>query len=70
MMRAATMQPSRDIPSLHPACPSCGRALRFARTVPEPTVSQRFRPSAAANAASGSRNPPTSILDRNKPKSS
>ena len=30
MMRATTtMLPSRD-----PACPSCGRALRFVRTVP------------------------------------
>jgi hypothetical protein len=34
MMRAMTMQPPRDIPLLHPACPSCGCALRFARTVP------------------------------------
>jgi hypothetical protein len=34
MMRAMTMQPPRDVPLLHPACPSCGRALRFARTVP------------------------------------
>jgi hypothetical protein len=34
MMRAMTMQPSRDVPVLYPACPSCGRALRFARTVP------------------------------------
>ena len=34
MMRAMTMQPSRDVFLLHPACPSCGRALRFARTVP------------------------------------
>jgi hypothetical protein len=33
MMRAMTMQPSRDVPLLYPACPSCGRALRFARTV-------------------------------------
>jgi hypothetical protein len=35
MMRAATMRPSHDIPNLYPACPSCGRALTFARTVPE-----------------------------------
>jgi len=34
MMRATTMQPSRDVPLLYPACPSCGRALRFARIVP------------------------------------
>jgi hypothetical protein len=35
MMRATTiMLPSRDIPLLYPACPSCGSALRFARTVP------------------------------------
>jgi hypothetical protein len=34
MMRATTMPPSRDVPLLCPACPSCGRALRFARTVP------------------------------------
>jgi len=34
MMRAMTMQPPRDVPLLYPACPSCGRALRFARTVP------------------------------------
>ena len=34
MMRALTMQPSRDVPLLYPACPSCGHALRFARTVP------------------------------------
>jgi hypothetical protein len=34
MLRAAMMQPSRDVPLLYPACPSCGRALRFARTVP------------------------------------
>jgi hypothetical protein len=61
MMRAMTMQPSRDVPLLYPACPSCGRALRFARTVPGRTVSQNSRHSAAANAASGSRNQPTSI---------
>jgi hypothetical protein len=34
MMRATIMLPTRDIPLLHPACPSRGRALRFARTVP------------------------------------
>jgi hypothetical protein len=34
MMRATTMQPSRDHPVLHAACPSCGRALRLARIVP------------------------------------
>ena len=34
MMRATTMQPSRDVPRFHPACPSCGRALSFARTIP------------------------------------
>ena len=34
MMHATTMQPSRDISLLYPACPSCGRALRLARTVP------------------------------------
>jgi hypothetical protein len=34
MMRAMTMQRSRYVPLLYPACPSCGRALRFARTVP------------------------------------
>jgi hypothetical protein len=34
MMRAITMLPSRNIPPLYPACPSCGRPLRFARTVP------------------------------------
>ncbi len=34
MMRAMTMQPSRDIPLVYPACPSCGRALSFARTIP------------------------------------
>ena len=33
MMCATTMQPSRDVPLLYPACPSCGRALQFARTV-------------------------------------
>ena len=32
-MRATTMQHSRDVPLLYPACPSCGRVLRFARTV-------------------------------------
>ena len=35
MMRASTMQPSHDVPIHYPACPSCGGALRFARTVPE-----------------------------------
>jgi hypothetical protein len=35
MIRAATMQPSHDIPLAYPACPSCGRALCFTRTVPE-----------------------------------
>jgi len=35
MMRATSMLPYHDIPLLYPACPSCGRALRFARTVPE-----------------------------------
>ena len=35
MMRAVTMQPSSEIPLLYPACPSCGRALRFARTIPK-----------------------------------
>jgi hypothetical protein len=34
MTHAMTMQTSRDVPLLYPACPSCGRALRFARTVP------------------------------------
>ena len=34
MMHAMTMQPSRDVRLLYSACPSCGRALRFARTVP------------------------------------
>jgi hypothetical protein len=34
MMQATTIQPSRDDPVLHAACPSCGRALRLARTVP------------------------------------
>jgi hypothetical protein len=34
MMRATTMQPSRDVRLLYPACPSCGRALIFARTIP------------------------------------
>ena len=34
MMRAKPMQPPRYVPLLHPACPSCGGALRFARTVP------------------------------------
>ena len=34
MMRATIMPPTRDIPQLYPACPSCGRALRFARTIP------------------------------------
>ena len=34
MMRTMTMQPSRDVSPLHPVCPSCGRALGFARTVP------------------------------------
>ena len=34
MMRAVTIQPSRNVPLLYPACPSCGGALRFARTVP------------------------------------
>ena len=29
MIRAMTMQPPRDVPLLHPACPSCGCALRF-----------------------------------------
>jgi hypothetical protein len=33
-MRATMMLPTRDIPLLYPACPSCGRALRFARTIP------------------------------------
>jgi hypothetical protein len=33
MMRTI-MQSSRDLPFLYPACPSCGRALHFARTVP------------------------------------
>jgi hypothetical protein len=33
MMRA-TMQPSHNYPMLHPACPSCGRALSLTRTVP------------------------------------
>ena len=35
MMRATTtMLPSREIPQLYPACPSCGSALRFVRSVP------------------------------------
>ena len=34
MMRATMMLPTRDIPLLYPACPSCGRPLRFARTIP------------------------------------
>jgi hypothetical protein len=36
MIRATTMMlPCRDLPLLYPACPSCGRALRFARMVPK-----------------------------------
>ena len=34
MMCATTMQPSPDQSVLYAACPSCGRALRLARTVP------------------------------------
>jgi len=34
MMRATTMQLSREVPVLYPACPSCGRSLSFARTIP------------------------------------
>jgi transcription elongation factor Elf1 len=37
MMRAMTMQPSRDILLVYPTyptCPSCGRALNLARTIP------------------------------------
>ena len=34
MMRTTTMVSFREIPLLYPSCPSCGRALRFARTVP------------------------------------
>ena len=34
MMRAMTMQPSRAISLVYPACPSCGRALSFARAIP------------------------------------
>ena len=33
-MRATMMRPTRDIPLLYPACPSCGRPPRFARTIP------------------------------------
>jgi len=33
MMRAA-MRPPRNLPFLYRACPSCGGALGFARTVP------------------------------------
>jgi len=34
MMRAMTMQPSRDVLLVYPTCPSCGRALSLARTIP------------------------------------
>ena len=34
MMRTMTMQPSRDILLVYPTCPSCGRALNLARTIP------------------------------------
>ena len=34
MMRAMTMQPFRDILLVYPTCPSCGRALSLARTIP------------------------------------
>ncbi len=34
MMRAMMVLPSRDIPLVYPACPSCGRTLSFARTIP------------------------------------
>jgi hypothetical protein len=34
MIRATTMQPSRDAPLPNAACPSCGRDLHFVRSVP------------------------------------
>ena len=34
MMRAMTMQPSRDVLLVYPTCSSCGRALSLARTIP------------------------------------
>ena len=61
MMRAAMMQPSRDTPLLYHACPSCGRARALRGLFRERTVSQSSTRSAAANAACGSRNEPTSI---------
>jgi hypothetical protein len=33
-MMSATMQHSQHYPLIQPACPSCGRALCLARTVP------------------------------------
>jgi len=33
-MTPLIMQSSRHLPLLYPSCPSCGRALHFARTVP------------------------------------
>jgi hypothetical protein len=63
MMRATTtMLPSRDIPQLYPACPSCGSALRaLCGPFRERAVSRNSRPSAAGIAAFGSPNQPTSI---------
>jgi hypothetical protein len=34
MMHVATMKSSQDVSLPYPACPSCGRALSFARTIP------------------------------------
>ena len=65
MMCAMTMQPSRDIPLVYPACPSCGRALSFAWTIPAANgLAELQTLNCRANAASGSRNPPTSIPAR------
>jgi hypothetical protein len=66
MMHALTMQPSSEISLLYPACPSCGRALRGPFQLR--MGSQNSRPSAAANAASGSRNQSTSIPCGIRPK--
>ena len=33
-MTPLIMQSALHLPLLHPTCPSCGRALHFARTVP------------------------------------
>ena len=70
MIRAATMQPSHDIPLLYPVCPSCGGALCFTRTVPETNGLAALQTFSCRECSLWITESANQHLDRSKPKSS